>query len=46
MANLDNLENSNGKSEFVTASGTHQIPWVPNFIISNIPVLFLFNFGV
>ena len=43
MAISDSLENSNEKSDFTTVSATHQLPWVPNFIISNIQLLF-FNY--
>ena len=42
----DSLVNSNKKSDFTAASGTHQLPWVPNFIISSIQLLFLIILSV
>ena len=46
MDNSDSLENSNGKSDFGTASGTCQLPWAPNILISNIQLPFLIILSV
>ena len=46
MIDLDSLENSNEKSDFAIAFRTRQLRWVPNFIISNIQLLFLIILNV
>ena len=46
MAISDSLENSNENSDFITASGTHQLPLVPNLIISKIQLIFLIILSV